>query len=427
MNDVIQIQTIGELIHQYRRESGMTLSQLSDITGSHKGTISRIENGDVKRPEFETVHPLASALGIPFEDIVERYIEIDKRADSLQTILQTVIQSGNIELINKVALKFLESPSEDSYSLVERLYTLADAIEDKPIRLSLYRLLIHYSRNHGMMLFLAKGLYAAYLIERDDFSKLETTYQSGKHILNYTNFLSHEEKITLYYKLGVHAYNLMKYEECVDLCEYVIENENTQIKIKANALYASGLAHYYLGNYEKWEYNLKEYATYDFTGIEENKKVTTALVNSKTGKIDLAIEQLNKCLAEVSDQNLIHVVNKLIEIYLQNNNTYIAQQLLIYETRIKNVPLTTPIKRVGFAYYFRLKGKLLYAIEDFEGAFDCYLQSALEYAQISKYDESFESLSFVSKALLENNSLFGLDSIRKIDSVYNELRHKKEE
>ncbi len=121
---MIQIQTIGDLIHKYRREAGLTLSQLSDMTGAHKGTISRIENGDVKRPEFQTVHPLASALGIPFEDIVERYIEIDKRADSLQTILQAVIQSGNTELINKVALKFLESPSEDSYSLVERLYAL---------------------------------------------------------------------------------------------------------------------------------------------------------------------------------------------------------------------------------------------------------------------------------------------------------------
>ncbi|MCM3342125.1 helix-turn-helix domain-containing protein [Paenibacillus sp. MER TA 81-3] len=285
MNDVIQIQTIGELIHQYRRESGMTLSQLSDITGSHKGTISRIENGDVKRPEFETVHPLASALGIPFEDIVERYIEIDKRANSLQTILQTVIQSGNIELINKVALKFLESPSEDSYSLVERLYTLADAIEDKPIRLSLYMLLIHYSRNHGMMLFLAKGLYAAYLIERDDFTKLKATYDSGKHIIHYVNFLSQEERISLYYKLGVHAFNLRLFEDSIELCNKVLEEDPTDSLFKVNSTGILRDSHYYLGNYDLSEKYSVQYSKFNHPHVKENVLLLEAALHAKKGDV----------------------------------------------------------------------------------------------------------------------------------------------
>ncbi|MCY9578740.1 helix-turn-helix transcriptional regulator [Paenibacillus alvei] len=64
------IKTIGELIQDTRRASNMTLTQLSELSGINKGTISRIENGDVKRPEFSTAYPLATALGIPFETLL---------------------------------------------------------------------------------------------------------------------------------------------------------------------------------------------------------------------------------------------------------------------------------------------------------------------------------------------------------------------
>lgn len=141
----------------------MTLSQLSELTGIHKGTISKIENGDVKRPEFTTVRPLATALKIPFAKLIELYIEIDNRADSLRSILQDVIQeTGNEELVYKVGLKYLESPNEDSQILIERLYSFVNGLEDKRIKLSLYMLIINYSRDHGIMPFLAKGLLQAY-------------------------------------------------------------------------------------------------------------------------------------------------------------------------------------------------------------------------------------------------------------------------
>ncbi|MFD3269229.1 helix-turn-helix domain-containing protein [Paenibacillus dendritiformis] len=404
----------------------MTLAQLSELSGIHKGTISRIENGEVRRPGFETIRPLAASLGIPFEDIVERYIEIEKRADSLYTILLEAVPTGDSGLISKVAVKFLESPSEDSYCLVHRLYELADAIEDRKIRLLLYTLITNYSRDHGMMPFLAKGLLQSYFIARDDFSRLEATYQDGRHILHYTNFLSDEEKLTFHYKLGVHAYNLMRYGECVELCEYIIHNDPTRSEVKADALYASGLAHYYLGNYEKWESYLKEYETYSFPEVQENKKVTIALVNCKIGNVNLAIDQLNSCLKEVSSSNLIHVVNKLIEIHLQNNNIHLAQELLAYDSKINDVPLSTPIRRASYAYYYRLKGQLLYKKEDYEGALDCYFKSALEYAQTSRFDEAFESLSLVTNALMEKMHLISLESIKKIDSTFHLLKRKRE-
>ncbi|WP_138188522.1 helix-turn-helix domain-containing protein [Paenibacillus alvei] len=49
---MVQILSIGELIHMYRHKQGMALSQLTTLTGIHKATISKIENGEVRRPEW---------------------------------------------------------------------------------------------------------------------------------------------------------------------------------------------------------------------------------------------------------------------------------------------------------------------------------------------------------------------------------------
>ncbi|UHA73633.1 helix-turn-helix transcriptional regulator [Paenibacillus sp. 481] len=49
-----------------------------DLTGIHEGHLSRIENGETKLPDFKTVKSIATALNIPFDEYVERYIEIDQ-------------------------------------------------------------------------------------------------------------------------------------------------------------------------------------------------------------------------------------------------------------------------------------------------------------------------------------------------------------
>ncbi|MCY9513047.1 helix-turn-helix domain-containing protein [Paenibacillus apiarius] len=98
-NRCIEISSIGELIQHYRREADFTLSQLSELTGVHKGTISKIENGDVKRPEYMTIRPLADTLKIPLDTLVELHMNVDKRADTLLFVLQDVIQqSGTTDL-----------------------------------------------------------------------------------------------------------------------------------------------------------------------------------------------------------------------------------------------------------------------------------------------------------------------------------------
>lgn len=65
--DATIITTIGELVQDTRRSLNMTITQLSELSGVPRGTISRIENGEVKRPEFSSVRPLALTLNFPLK------------------------------------------------------------------------------------------------------------------------------------------------------------------------------------------------------------------------------------------------------------------------------------------------------------------------------------------------------------------------
>ncbi|WP_336297368.1 helix-turn-helix transcriptional regulator [Paenibacillus apiarius] len=197
----------GANIQYHRQNKNISLSKLQEAVGIDKSSLSRIENGEVKRPDFKSIQSIATALGIPHNDIVEQYIQIGHKSNVVYSILQEALKTPeHPSLISKIASKFLESPNEDSLDLVEKLYRTIDSVEDTSIKLSLFNLLIDYSRNHGIMPYIAKCLYQKYMIERNDFTVLKETYQSGKHILDYANFLSDKEKIIVHYSLAVHAW-----------------------------------------------------------------------------------------------------------------------------------------------------------------------------------------------------------------------------
>lgn len=397
--NVSLIGTMGELIHKYRRSQNMTLAQLSDLSGIPKGTISRIENEEVKRPEFGTIQPLASSLGIPFQEVVERYIEIDKRSHSLFEILKSAIHRGaETELIRKIASKFLASISEESIDLVEKLYHTTDSIDDISVRASLYNLIIDYSRSHGIMPFIAKGLYQKYKIERNDFKKLAETYRSGRYVLDYERFLDDNESIDLFYSLSVHAYLLMRYEESIELGKYVIQNGSGEYLAYAKHNVCN--AYFNLKQYDACQTYLESYRKFPYSFVPDNVKMMTAFINSKTGNIDLAITQFIEYLKNPSPFYLVHVVSELMELYLSKNDIYAAEQLGMYEEQIVEEMTslyTTPYKRATFGRYYRLKGRVLESQNKLIEAIDCYLQSSIEYSKISRYDEVFHSMSYVTR------------------------------
>ena len=57
------------ILHE-RKKPGLSCAQLAQLSGLHKGTVSRYENGTIKRISNETLHKLADALNIPFSDLI---------------------------------------------------------------------------------------------------------------------------------------------------------------------------------------------------------------------------------------------------------------------------------------------------------------------------------------------------------------------
>lgn len=387
--------TIGELVKNYRGQANLTLSQLANITGISKGVLSKIENGDTKRPELKTIKPLAKTLHIPYAEIMEHYLELEQRTEVLRDLLLEAVTMAHGQLAAKAALRYLQSPQEESCTSLERLYELASSVEDRTIKLALFETIIKYATEHGVQQYVARGLLQKYLIERDDFSKLEATYHSGKYVLYYRDFLPALERIVAHYKLGVHAYNLRLFEECINLCQQVIAEDRSESRIKADATLAICNAYYYLEDFRLAEHYLELFGRYPYPHVAETVKVMTGAINGKKGNLDLAIAQLNACLTDSSDNTTIHIVTELFEIYLKKGDLSAIEDLLKLEERITDVKIITPFKKSELALFYKLKGDYYMLTGKYEDGINSYMKSAVEYGKVGSHTKVQECIHLI--------------------------------
>ncbi|MFF2532449.1 helix-turn-helix domain-containing protein [Brevibacillus sp. NPDC058079] len=412
--------TLGELIKKCREKLNLSLTELSNCAGITKGCLSRIENGDTKRPEFKTIKSIAQVLEIPYREILEYYVDLEHRADALLELLHEAVAFADMELVSKISLKMLESPQKDTYSLLEKLFHFAEEVELRQAKLVLYDNIVKYSREHGVMIYLAKGMLQKYLIERDDFSRLSSTYQYGKYGLQYVNFLSIEERLVLLFKLGVHAFNLRYYDECVDLCEQVIAADETQSRTKADSVGALCNAYFYLQRYDDVEKYLEIYREFPFPHIHDNATIMEAVLDGTKGHIEAAIIQLEACVK--SETPTIHVINRLFELYLKKNDSQSIQELLKNESKIEHLNFITPYQKTELASFYKLKGDFILNQGHFDDAVDCYLKSALEYGKVDAHSQSHECLELIVDAYINNNKEMNVLVLRKLQKLYNELK-----
>ncbi|MBG9792365.1 DNA-binding protein [Paenibacillus dendritiformis] len=389
---------VGELIYEYRKKARYTLRQLSTLSGIPKGTISKIERGETKRPELATVLALTSPLYVPYADVVSHYLVKERRKSVLQPLLQEAIRTGDVEVIEKIAVRFLECDGTDSYDLTAELYNMAESVTDVTVRLGLFQLITTYAREHGIQPYLAKALFQTYLIQRNDFSKLDLTFQTGTYLLNYINFFSEEDKVLLHFKLGFHAYALQLYEKCIELCLPIGKKYKSDDLTKARALLLICNSYYYLGDYFLAEQYLYECKKYPFAEIQENVALNEACIAGRKGNSKQAISQLLICLEQSSPNNAIHVVNELLELYLQDQNIDAIEQLIDDESRILNAHYHTPFKKSELALYFKLKAGYYILMKKYEDAIDCYTLSVLHYIDVDsriRANDCFNLIVFI--------------------------------
>ncbi|UHA75094.1 helix-turn-helix domain-containing protein [Paenibacillus sp. 481] len=420
-----QYMTIGDLIKKYRCDSHLTQVQVQSMSGVTTASISRIESGETRHSDFKTIKAIANGLNIPFDLYIPLYIENENRPDSLLAILQEAIQvSAPIAITTHIATKFLESPLDDSIDLTEKLYKTTATMTDPSIQLMLYNTIIHHSREHGIMTYMAKGMYQQYMIERNDFSKLLLTYQSGRNILHYVNFLSDDESIVFHYSLGVHALSLMLYEESIELSAFAERNDAG--RNKWNATKNLFLCTYHLQRFDESKHYLEKYKKLKDTQIDNDAIMFEAMLSKYTESTAAALEKLNSYLERSSQYNLVYVVSELVDIYLQIDDLSAAVELLKYEEDMVESlkdKRATPDKRARLAYFYRIVGKA-FLHQNTERAFDYYLKSAAAYMQIGLHEKALESVSYIHDAIIEDSSRFSTDILVKINALYAKAMNK---
>lgn len=79
---------IGRRMRGFRKDRGMTLSDLATRAGVSKSHLSVIENGSGARPGAAILHKLAVALGVTLADVLGRDVRAQSPADIPSSLLE---------------------------------------------------------------------------------------------------------------------------------------------------------------------------------------------------------------------------------------------------------------------------------------------------------------------------------------------------
>ena len=87
-NTYVNIKEIGERLLKFREAAGLSQEQLSYKSGIPQGTISRIENATHKSVEIDTLHALASSLGLTTSELIgEKEPQSDPKIREMTTLM----------------------------------------------------------------------------------------------------------------------------------------------------------------------------------------------------------------------------------------------------------------------------------------------------------------------------------------------------
>ncbi|QDX90930.1 XRE family transcriptional regulator (plasmid) [Brevibacillus laterosporus] len=419
MDDSLTFTTLGELIKKKREKIGISLSEVSRRTGVSKGVISKIECGDTKSPELRTLKPIADVLDIPYEDIIEYSIEIERRYGLYDDFLSEAIEISNPFLINKVAIKFLENIKKETCSSLDHLYTLANTSTNNDAKVTLYTAIVTYARVHGLPHYIAKGLLQKYLIERKDLKRMEESFKDGEEIIHYVDFLSHEEKINYYYRMALQAFAIKKYDRCIEIGNKGHTEDGTINELKERVALAILNSNSRMGNFTELEKCLDMYVALDYRLIIEKVKYFRAIILFKTGQHYEAIPLLKDCVEEATKDNRLHRINDLIEVFLKIDDLDSLQHIFEQEEKNTVVKIYTPYKYSELGKYYRYKGTFLVERGLFNEGMEAYLQSMYFYSKINDHNGIMGCQEDIYKYHCEKAKQMELPLLKKLTEVYN--------
>jgi transcriptional regulator with XRE-family HTH domain len=406
--------SFAEMVKAHRYKKKMTLSELAEKTGINRSVLSRIETGETKRPGFSKCQKIATVLHIPHERIISFYLDISERADMIKRLLKEAIACSDRYIVRKAANKLLETPKMNTFLALDHLFQVAKASDAEEIKLTLYDVMIAYTKKRGIPFYLAKALFERYLIERYDFFRMEESYRRGKDLLVYMEYLQPAERIEAYYRLGLQAYALKYFDECISLCKEAVEKDSSENELQSSALLAITNAYINLGDCILAELYLKKYEKHPYSQANRARYLRAQLY-VKNSEFDKAIVELKACLADSAHDGRIAIAVDLLEVYLQTGDSDGVNELVKQEGEFMPKVLNTPKKLEHVALYYKLKGMHELACKQIDEGLESLTKSISFYRQLGAHAEIHECSGIVQGFLLGSLSfhekLFLLKSV----------------
>ncbi|WP_088830107.1 helix-turn-helix domain-containing protein [Paenibacillus tyrfis] len=418
----IKYKTISDIIFQLRKENNLTYSELEGRTGVSRSVLYRIEHGETKHPEFKTVKAIAAIYPTHSKEIMESYIQDEERIDVLFEILSEIVNKKveeHFSLVSMVALKILQCPQGETENNLHELYHFIEIVNDNTLKVILYKGIIKYSREHGVMKYLAKGLLQKHLIERLDLKRLEKSFQEGQEILHYINFLSFEEQITFYLRMGLLAFAAKKYEDCIQLCQTGIVMEKNDTELKARAYLAMINSYLILKNYEEVERNLDIFEKFNYVFVPESAKITRAITKARKKEYDVALPLLQKYLDELSRNYKIHIADELFEIYLEMGDLNACEKLIQREEGFLPVDINGPQICKAVGKYYLHKGEYQFIRGFINEGIQGIMKSMDSYGKVNAFKEREECMNKIVNYCIKSGNAIELKHLLLMKEVYN--------
>ncbi|MDT8979648.1 XRE family transcriptional regulator [Paenibacillus sp. chi10] len=375
---------LGELIQCYRNRKNMNQQDFAKEAGVDYESVIAIEKGETPL-DYAVLQSVITVLHIPVEEIVAALPTEEVSSELWLALLVAYLPSKDRQILVDILFHLLACHDMGNEDLIYKLYHAVQQVADNiELRLELLDYIISYVKTRDMQSIVTRGLYYRYLVERDDFSRMEETFQSGQAVLHYVELLPRDDRVVFYYKLGVHAFHIDRFYESIELAKLGIAEDSSESTYKAYSTLLICSSYFRLEEYDQAEKYLKVFSQFPFSFVQENVDFLTTKLHEKRGHIELAISQLQKCFTVSSYK--ISIVNSLLDLYLTKNDSTSARQLLQQEHVYLNVNYLNPNSISGHAYYYKLKGKWLHRWGKNSEAVDCYIQSVSMFVELTEND-----------------------------------------
>lgn len=124
------LDAVGPRLKRLRSQRGITLEDLSRITGISKSTLSRLENGG-RRPSLELLLPLAQAYRVPLDELVgapevgDPRVRLKPRRVNGRTVVPLTPHSAGVQAWKILIPASQTEPAPRVHEGYEWLYVLA--------------------------------------------------------------------------------------------------------------------------------------------------------------------------------------------------------------------------------------------------------------------------------------------------------------